>query len=94
MPDLTIEARVAACRAVLEAGEGLPDWKPTRWVNAIAYRLGQAALHAQRFEEAVENTLAFSAEDTLLRFSEDLVVVAAAAMDALQALEQRAGDGG
>lgn len=89
----TVEERVAQCREALQGdgsdpGDGVPKWVPTQWVNAITYRLGMAAYHAQRFEEALQHVVLPGAVDNLEEMVHDLTVVAAVSMDAVAALAQ------
>jgi hypothetical protein len=88
--NMTIEARVAHCREEIKGDSEPPDdWPPHRWLNAITYRLGQAAFHAEEFQAAIDNLFPGTSVHAIEELCHDLVVIAAVAMDAVEKLEQQ-----
>lgn len=84
----TVEERIAYCRREIRGQQELPNWVPTQWVNALAYRVGQAAYNAQQFEQAIQAVFPGTAVDSLEAMVYDLICIAAVCMDGVEKLEE------
>lgn len=78
-----LETRLHDLREEFRAGEELPDWTPEQWATLPLIKLGEAAYYMHR---NVEGGNRFTEHDRGLAVG-NLLTVAAACLDAVEALE-------